>query len=363
MFRLKCLLFINQTQFGYHTVSYYYCKYLRNNYRIVYLCFDENKERVNLDNVDVVYLHIGKNKIIKYFRFLRAIRRHYKKNYIIMVKYFRGAFIIPIITNFANAILDIRSGSVNRNEKISILLNYLLRLETKFYRRVTIISSSLAKELYLQKYHVLPLGADIVRTNPKVFDKLKLLYVGSLVNRNLEVTIRGIDEFIRNGHSRREIEFVLIGQDKNNAKLKLERLISDLKLDKLIDVYDEVPFYKLYDFFQECNVGISFVPMIHVYQSQPPIKTFEYIAAGMIVLATKTIENQKIINPINGILIEDNYRDFARGLNEIYLRRSEFDSSKIKETISDYYYGKIVNNQLFPFLQMVESNMGMNPKS
>lgn len=63
-------------------------------------------------------------------------------------------------------------------------------------------------------------------------------------------------------------------------------------------------------YFEQANVGISFVPMTDHYDAQPATKTFEYSNSGLYVLGTATTENKKSIDN-NGVLIQDTPESFC----------------------------------------------------
>ena len=53
---MKSLIFINNEQFGYHTDTLKYVQYLKNKYRITYICQDYGKNIISEDNVKVIYI-------------------------------------------------------------------------------------------------------------------------------------------------------------------------------------------------------------------------------------------------------------------------------------------------------------------
>jgi hypothetical protein len=43
----KKLLIINKIQFGYHTDTFKYCQYLKDEFDITYICFDAKEIKIN----------------------------------------------------------------------------------------------------------------------------------------------------------------------------------------------------------------------------------------------------------------------------------------------------------------------------
>ena len=110
--------------------------------------------------------------------------------------------------------------------------------------------------------------------------------------------------------------------------------------------YTDLPSY-----FDECNIGVTYVPLTSYYEYQPVTKLFEYMLSGMPVIATSTYENKLIVNNINGVLINDTVEDFCNGLMTIYNQRKSFNSSEIRKSVESYTWGNIVNANLKPYLQ------------
>ena len=73
--------------------------------------------------------------------------------------------------------------------------------------------------------------------------------------------------------------------------------------------------------------------------------------SGLFCMATSTKANKDLINNDNGILFNDNAHDFAKALEEVFLNKSKFDSTKIRETVKEYSWQNLVENNLLPFLK------------
>ena len=68
------------------------------------------------------------------------------------------------------------------------------------------------------------------------------------------------------------------------------------ELSDIVSCIGRVPHHDLKKYFDEANVGVSFVPLLAHYQYQPPTKTFEYLMSGLYCIATSTIANKEIIS-------------------------------------------------------------------
>ena len=87
---------------------------------------------------------------------------------------------------------------------------------------------------------------------------------------------------------------------------------------------DLLPFWKRY------NVGVSFVPVNEIYAVQPPTKTFEYLLAGMPVIATGTSENRRVVSEKNGLIVKDTAETLFQGLQHLYAKRKAFSLERLR---------------------------------
>lgn len=246
----------------------------------------------------------------------------------------------------------IRTGSVHKSPVECRYYDARLKFETRFFRHVTVISKSLAVTLGIaHKAHILPLGADVISPVDKMFDKFHLLYVGTLSNRKIDVTISGIKKFCEEFIGQTLISYTIIGSGPNNEEQALDELVAQYGLAGTVNIVGAIPHTQLKPWFDKANVGVSYVPMTDYYDCQPVTKTLEYLLSGMLVLATNTSENRKVIDPENGMLVGDTAEAFCLGLKEISEKRNRFDSGKMRIEALGYTWEKIVQKNLHPYLE------------
>lgn len=354
------LLIINQKQFGYHTDSYQYCYYLHRNFQISYICWDYKRAKFQLDKIRIIYISRKGNLFIRNFRYIHAVIKEIKQNYHIhFIKYFKGCSLLRFRFLNKQFILDIRTGSVERNSLLKFFFDTILSFETLFFKHITIISKGLKTQLCIKNKntHLLPLGADTISKTNKDFSNFRLLYVGTFNNRNIEQTILGFEQFYNEYKTKISLTYTIIGSGDGNQENTLKQLINKKQLKSVIQCLGYVKYDKLKPFFDDCNIGIAYIPIISIYQHQPPTKTFEYIFSGLFVIATKTFANQNIINPTNGILIEGDPQSFYQALKDIYSQRHTFHSDKIRASISkQYLWHNVVNSNLKAYLDKIVGN-------
>lgn len=340
----RTLLFVNQYQFGYHIDYAQYCKFLKEDFDITYLCWDYKKAKIEEPGINIMYVSRDGNILIRNIRFIiNTVKLLDYQNYnFVFISYFRGSSIISLLNKKKQVLhVDIRTGCVSKNPFARIIYNNLLKFESHFFKSVSVISSGLRDKLKLNNNAtILPLGANPIYVNRQK-ETLHLLYVGILSNRNIEATIEGLKLFL-NDNPEIDIHYTIVGEGWNNQKEIFQNRIKQLGIEKHIDLAGYVPHNELIRFFEKANVGVSFIPMTPHFEYQPPTKTFEYLFAGMPVIATQTYENKLVINEHNGILIKDTAESFANGIMELYNSFNSYDENIIRKSVEKYEWRRII---------------------
>ena len=349
---MKKILIISKEQFGYHTDIFKWCEYLRDEYSVEVVTFD-GRPKVTIDDVKVNYVSNKGNRMIRGIRYILACLWHllFFKG-IIMVCYFRECRILKYCFPWKKMLLDIRTLSIDSNEEIREKINGLIKKATEQYDYVTIISDGTRNKIALpkEKSAILPLGADVVSTTDKSFDSIRMMYVGTLYNRDVHKTIEGLAIALKNNKSL-DIHYDIIGDSQGNELSELKQLVKELNMEDYVTLHGYIQHSRLKDFFDRCNVGVSFVPMTEFYEHQPVTKSFEYILSGLYTIGTATYCNKEIITSENGILIDDTPESFAMGIESIINNVSSLNSEQIRATLMQYQWKNIVGNFLKPILR------------
>jgi glycosyltransferase involved in cell wall biosynthesis len=350
------LLIVSRQQFGYHIDTLYYCRYLRDRFDVTYIGWDYGRPRIELDGVRVLYIQRESSRWLRYLSFLTQARHAAKRHRgVVFLVYFPGCALVTPRAARTRAVLDIRTGSVSRNALVRTIADAMLRAEARMFKHVTIITSGLAARLRLRPdcVHVVPLGADVLCTADKSFERLRLLYVGTLHNRRIQDTLLGLRLFLDGEGAGVECRYSIVGSGYRSEVEDLRAMATRLGLESCVEIVGQVPHSELPRFFEEANVGVSYIPMTDYFDVQPPTKTFEYLLAGMAVVATATTENKKVIGDENGVLIEAAPASFAAGLAEIHRGRQRFSSAASRRSVSANQWNLIVDRNLAPYLMTV----------
>lgn len=350
------LLIIDKHQFGSLTDTYKWCQYLAGKYDVTIVCF---KASVNqfFSGIRLLECPLLKSRILRglYFVF-RAIWRILWHRGPILVVYFPGCTVFKRVFRHRKMLLDIRTLSIAKSDDVRKMQNRRLQDACMHYDGLSVISQGVADAIGIKdkSVDVLPLGSDVISVKQKSYvSKLSLLYVGTFDGRNMHQVIEGIALF----HSRNpnvDFSFDVVGDGHGTELYDLRNLVRKYELDEYVKLHGRIPITQLQPFFDACNVGVSYVPITEYYDNQPPTKTFEYVLSGLYTIATATLANKQIINHDNGLLILDTPDSFAQSLETVLLCRETFDEKKIRASLQDYTWDKIVANILVPILNKFE---------
>ncbi|WP_434340266.1 glycosyltransferase [Motilimonas cestriensis] len=331
------LYVVCSSQFGYLIDTYQYCIHLKDRYEIIYISFDEGKEPIIEDGIEIIQYKSKDRGVRKWLGFANFCAKVVKnKKAKVFVKYFRFCSFLKIKGGKNQYIMDVRTGSIDNSFISREIFNKTLWLESKFFDKRTVISDSVARLLWLSNYNVIPLGCPVFDVPNKNFDKLALLYVGTLSNRDIHKTISGLSLYIKNNpNSSHVFSYDIVGDGYNNEVEQLEQYVRDLNLEQVVKIHGRIPFNKLDPFFEKANVGVSFVPVTKHFDVQPVTKTLEYLSAGMVVIGTNTSAQKEVLNLELGVLINDSDIEFSRGISEISRKRSEINSWNQKEAVKE----------------------------
>lgn len=350
------LLIIDKHQFGYLTDSFKWAEYLRNKYEVTVICINANHKKISLENVNVRYVKCDSNYILRGIIFvIYIIKKLFLFKGKVIVVYFESCGIIKKLYKKKKILLDIRTLSVSKSKEKRLKYNDKLRNTCFLFDHVSVISNGVRDNLRINKENcsILPLGADKISLKQKEYSKtMKLLYVGTLSGRKIEDTITGLLIFIKNQPDVK-ISYDIIGDGYNDELPYLNQLIKNYKLENYVRLHGRIPYNEITPYFDECNIGVSYIPITEYFDMQPPTKTYEYILSGLYTIATNTYANRAIITDNNGTIIDSTPEAFAKSLNYIYKNKSNFDFNKITKTLENNTWDKIVSNYLMPILDKI----------
>jgi glycosyltransferase involved in cell wall biosynthesis len=360
MKKLKVLV-VYPGRFGFHVVSYFLCKYGAQKHDFTYLglafaataaCeISSPLPGVKVKDDSCKSGLSGRRKV------LRLIREEVMAgNYdVVFTAYIPGLSLLSGFFEQQNVrvIVDIRSGFLVKNGYKRFLLNRILRYECRKLRHITINSRMLAKYLGFAEGEVteLPLGAEPVSVGPRDLRRLHLLYVGALSKRHVELTVAGLKQYMNRCGAETVRRYDIVGAGSIEEEQKIREAILENGLEDFVKMHGYVPRERMAAFLKSANVGVSFVPLTAYYDMQPVTKTYEFLMAGLPIIATRTTQNRQLVNDTNGVLIEDTPESFARGLAKIKSKLPGLSPLAIQGASLQHSWENVILGQYLPYLE------------
>ncbi len=357
MIKEKKILILASGQFGYSTTTFKYCEYALQDFDITYIGWDYNLPKIELPGVKVKYVSRESNLLMRNFRLLQAFHYEIQNEYdLVFSTYVRGISLVKILNPGSKFLMYVDTFGVMLSAKKRWIYDFILKTEVSFFSNVAVISDGLGKRLGRIKYKILPLGGACFTTDSKSFEKLELLYVGTLDNRNMIDCVKGFHKYLQNPEFKEnETVFKIIGDGPNNEREQIKEYVNTHNLSDRIHIIGYLPQKELAPYFKNANIGVSYVPMVSYYEYQTPTKTFEYLISGLSVIATGTYENKKIIQPWAGVIIEDNADSFCEGVIRLQNQKNIFNSDKIREEYSKHAWENTVRTHFIPLIKKLTS--------
>lgn len=222
-------------------------------------------------------------------------------------------------------------------------LDYITTHETR--------SVSTVFPLRLKPVTCVPLGVNL-REFPQPSTKgaiRKFIFTGTLSQlRKTDFLILAFDALL----NKTNIPVTLDIYGAGNALEDLQRLVETLGRQNSIRLLGMVEQKKLLDLMLEYDAGISYVPYGH-YSNAPPLKTLEYAAASLPILASDTESNRRFQQEgFQMSLFSNDFETFCRGALELIQNgHREEDISRNLKMVQPYDWNHIVQSRLLPLYQ------------
>lgn len=271
----------------------------------------------------------------------------------IHVRYYKTCSLLPMIIK-KSVMLDFRSGSIRPSSIIRVIEHVLMRLEAHAFGRVTVISRRVGHVIGLKNFYVIPLGAssqllEIPRQRVPDPCSLRFIYVGTLRQRNINLFASAFSDFVENNNLNWRLDIYGYGADEDiNSLDDITKSCNKVKFHGLLARGD------IFSKLSEADIGVSFIPMTSYFEWQPPTKTFEYLMAGLPVLATKTSANVEVLGDEFGWLCNDTQDSIRECLLAIQhdegkrnIRREKFYEYTWSEIFNRHYCLKVLMRKLW----------------
>lgn len=273
-----------------------------------------------------------------------------------------GLSLLPVCCRQASRkwLLDIRTARIEGGA-IAFFYDKVKIFESSFFDHTILLGEGLRRKLFgnrkQDRTSIVPLGANLAKfrhaeEDRSLWDNFKiprgsviLLYIGKIDRtRGIEKLIEAFS-ILRHNEKDSRVELVIIGGPDTMVE-DLKGHARFLSVWSHIHFLGSVPYDAIQDYVANSDVGLAYIPKNPVYDTQPPLKTFEYLAASLPVVATDTTANCEIIRDgDNGIITSDHPADFAQGVQRLLDDPHLLERIKQRsvESIANYDWEKITN--------------------
>lgn len=170
-------------------------------------------------------------------------------------------------------------------------------------------------------------------------DTLRIVYVGFLTKlRGLDLLIKATSEYIRSGNPPESIKIDIVG--KGAERDSLINLVSDLGLQHSVTVHGWLDHVEVNQLMAQANVGALTYRVCPHWNHTIPNKIFDYMLAGLPVLATEVTPIKRILDKTGaGLVCRDlDIQDIAKKLELLRSpeTRTKLGSNGNRAILSEY---------------------------
>ncbi len=166
--------------------------------------------------------------------------------------------------------------------------------------------------------------------------KISLIYIGSISGpRGRDVMLEGMADVIRHQDS---VHLTMVGADPEQLAYCGQR-ISQLGLESHVEVLGRVPGHELPALLAKADMGICLWEDRLWWRYNPPTKLFEYLVAGLPVLASDIRTHTRYIRDgHNGLIFDYSVKGFSSIVQRLVTDRSSLDHMRNQALIDGQQY-------------------------
>ena len=177
----------------------------------------------------------------------------------------------------------------------------------------------ISRKIPEERVHSFPSGASVdryeINSSKKSSEERSspvVTYIGVMsIMRKLEFLIESINVVVSENP---KVQFQLVGD--GNDRRHLEKLSKNLGVNENVTFTGKLPYTDIPEILTNSDIGVSPIPPSPAYFLSSPLKLYEYMAAGLPVIANKGIPDQEItiIKSGGGILTPYDPYEFGQGI-------------------------------------------------
>ncbi|WP_459191148.1 glycosyltransferase family 4 protein [Halosimplex sp. J119] len=265
-------------------------------------------------------------------------------------------------------IADVRATGIG-NSLFDAVTRFGIKIQHRMVDRTIVVDENVRDRIWgrdSDHIGIVPLGVSFDRfspgQNPQLRDLLNINedtflfgYIGHLhESRNLEEMIKAF----KKSECGKKCKLLIVGE--GNGRDNLKTLANELGISDSVLFTGAVPFSDVPNYYKVLDCGLSYIPDKKQYRDQPPLKTVEYLATGLPVVATDTPGNRRFVtDDVNAIVTKPDVQAFSDGMREIFESNSKRKrlANTARSSVDEFRYSRIVTNSLLPeYKKAIEKN-------
>jgi len=354
-----------------HRYLYNQCKYLADYFDITVISPYEGLEKKTSNLFKTVYLDTGvpksRFKLLKklqtftrIFRTIYGVRRHMRDEAYDLVYIWdqTWAFAIKLLLGPKHKyVMQMFAPGVTSSRLKNKLHDLQVEFNVRFFQHV-FMGTARVKQLFkvpAGKAHATGVGIEAIEYQDRVFESLDLVYLGALTNRYVHESVEGFARFFQANQGRIRMSYKIIGGGTPEAVKLLKDSITAAGPEVPVQYLGRLDDADLISVFRTSNIGVVYNRVTPYYTNNISTKLYEYLLSGLPVIAVKNNSLLKVVNPSNGVLIEDSPEGFEQGLHILMANLGSFNSQAIAQSGEERSVKTVVMNGVVPAFQKILS--------
>lgn len=253
----------------------------------------------------------------------------------------------------ARWIVDVRSPITSDRWLVKQNAYWRARFLQRYVDAIVTPAADIAKTLFPSPSHplqILPIGIDFSAIRPREISSCTHIQRFVLVSavaqkRQIDIIVRAFQALTQRTSTAITLDIFGGG----NALQSIRKLVRDLDMDSRVSVHGLVDQKTIFDRLADFDAGIAYVPK-NFYDMAPPLKTLEYAAAGLPILASDTAAHREFSSAgLRLSCFENNTESFCRAALALLEKGSSpTDLENNRKVVMRYDWKEIVRRDLLP---------------
>ena len=354
-----------------HRYLYNQCKYLADHFDITVISPYEGLEKKTSSLFKTVYLDTGVSKprfkllkklktFTRIFRTIYGVRSYARDDVYDLVYIWdqTWAFAIKLLLGPKyKYVMQMFAPGVTSSRVKNKFHDLQVEFNVRFFRHVFMGTERVMRLFNVPpcKAHATGVGIEAIEYQDRVFESLDLVYLGALSNRYVHESVEGFARFFRANKGRIRMSYKIIGGGSSEAVELLKASIAAAVPEVPVQYLGRLEDAELISVFRASNIGVVYNRVTPYYTNNISTKLYEYLLSGLPVIAVRNNSMLRVVNPSNGVLIEDSPDGFEQGLHTLMTNLGSFNSQTIAQSGEERSVKRVVRDRMIPAFQKIIS--------